>query len=56
VSLGGQAVERWPRRLFVSEPLARDAVEFFLKAGKRTPLHRWVDAAGFPRETVWELA
>jgi hypothetical protein len=56
VVLGGQAVERWPRQLFVSELLARDAVEFFLQVGKRTPLHNWVGAAGFPRETVWEVA
>ena len=56
VALGGQAVERWPRQLFVSEQLARDAVEFFLNVGKRTPSHGWVSADGFPRETVWELA
>jgi hypothetical protein len=56
VALGGQAVERWPRQLFVSKRLAHDAVEFFLNAGKRTPLHSWVRADGFPRQTVWELA
>lgn len=56
VVLGGQAVERWPRQLFVSEQLARDAVEFFLNAAKRTPWHSWVSADGFPRQTVWELA
>jgi hypothetical protein len=27
-----------------------------LHAGKRTPLHNWVGADGFPRETVWEVA
>lgn len=56
VVLGGQAVERWPRQLFVSELLARDAVEFFLHAGKRTPLHKWIGADGFPRKTIWEIA
>jgi hypothetical protein len=56
VMLGGQAVERWPRQLFVSEHLARDAVEFFLRAGKCTPGHSWVTADGFPRETVWEAS
>jgi hypothetical protein len=56
VALGGQAVERWPRQLFVSELLARDAVEFFLHAGKRTPLHHWVRADDFPRHIVWEVA
>ena len=56
VALGGQAVERWPRQLFVSAQVARDAVEFFLHVGKRTPLHNWVGADGFPRQTVWEVA
>jgi hypothetical protein len=54
INLGGQALERWPPQLFVSDGLARAAVEFFLRTGKRSPLHAWVDTGGFPRETVWE--
>ena len=35
IDLGGQALERWPRRLFVSDHVAREAVEYFLRTGKR---------------------
>ena len=33
INLGGQALELWPRELFVSEVLATDALEHFLEHG-----------------------
>ena len=54
IVLGGQALERWPRQLFVSNRLAHDAVEFFLCTGRRNTILDWVTTGGFLRETVWE--
>ena len=54
INLGGQALERWPRELFVPEPLAHQALGRFLNSGRRDPALRWVRTDGFPRETVWE--
>lgn len=34
INLGGQALERWPRELFVSEDLATVALEHFLDYGE----------------------
>ena len=54
IVLGGQVQERWPRELFVSPDLAREALDFLLQTGKqRTTLH-WVGTSVIPRETVWE--
>jgi hypothetical protein len=36
IVLGGQVQERWPRELFVSPDLAREALDFFLEAGSRS--------------------
>jgi hypothetical protein len=49
-----QVQERWPRELFVSLDLAREALDFFLEAGKQKPTLHWVRTGGIPRETVWE--
>ncbi len=54
INLGGQALELWPKQLFVAEELAVRAVSFFLDTGKRTPAHRWVETGAFPRRVVWE--
>jgi hypothetical protein len=52
VNLGGQALERWPSELFVSEPLAHQALDGFLNSGRQDPeLHR-VRIDRFPREIV----
>jgi hypothetical protein len=51
IVLGGQVQERWPRELFVSPVLAREALDFFLEAGKQKPTMHWVRTGGIP---VWE--
>jgi hypothetical protein len=54
VELGGQALERWPRELFVSAERATQALNHFLEFGKQDPALEWVRIDGFPRETLWE--
>ena len=54
VELGGQALERWPRELFVSPELATEAMNHFLERGKQHPALEWVRIDGFPREALWE--
>jgi len=54
INLGGQALERWPRELFVSEVLAAESLEYFLDYGKRKPSLCWTETGAFPRETIWE--
>jgi hypothetical protein len=54
INLGGQALERWPHELFVSEVLATEAVEHFLEHGELKPLLSWIGTGQFPRETIWE--
>jgi hypothetical protein len=54
VKLGGQALERWPRELFVSTEHATHALNHFLERGKQDPAFEWVRIDGFPRETLWE--
>ena len=54
VNLGGQALERWPSELFVSEPVAHQALECFLISGRQDPGLHWVGIDGFPRQIVWE--
>lgn len=54
VELGGQALERWPRDLFVSAEHATLALNHFLEHGKQDPALEWVRIDGFPRETLWE--
>lgn len=53
INLAGQALERWPAELFVSEQLAVEAVDYFLGCGKRNPAQSWVASGAFQRETVW---
>jgi hypothetical protein len=54
VELGGQALERWPRELFVSAERATQALNHFLQFGKQDPALEWIRLDAFPRETVWD--
>ena len=54
VELGGQALERWPRELFVSAERATHALIHFLDHGKQDPALEWVRIDAFPREAPWE--
>ena len=54
MELGGQALERWPRELFVPWGLAAQALDHFLEFGKQQPALEWIRLDGFPRETLWE--
>ncbi len=54
MELGGQALERWPRELFVPWELATQALNHFLEFGKQQPALEWIRLDGFPRETLWE--
>lgn len=54
VELGGQALERWPRELFVPAERAIQALHHFLEFGKQDPGLEWVRIDAFPREIVWE--
>lgn len=56
IELGGQALERWPAELFVSERLAVEALEWFLAHGSEKPGLHWFRIDGFPRETIWDHA
>ena len=52
VNLGGQALERWPRELFVPTALATEALEYFLDRAKRKPSLFWTGTGDFSRETL----
>lgn len=54
MELGGQALERWPRELFVSVEHATQALNYFLAHGRRDPALEWVRIDAFPREVLWE--
>jgi hypothetical protein len=54
VNLGGQALERWPRELFVSEALASMALEHFLEHGELNPSLSWTGTGEFRRESIWQ--
>lgn len=54
MELGGQALELWPRELFVPWELATQALNHFLEFGKQQPALEWIRLDGFPRETLWE--
>jgi hypothetical protein len=54
MELGGQALERWPRELFVSPERATKALNHFLEHGKQDPALEWIRIDAFPRETLWE--
>jgi len=54
IELGGQALERWPRQLFVSAELAIQALIHFLDCGKLDPALAWIGIDAFPREILWD--
>jgi hypothetical protein len=54
INLGGQALERWPRELFVAEALAAEALEYFLDYATLKPSLSWAGTGDFPREIIWE--
>jgi hypothetical protein len=54
IEMGGQALEKWPRQLFVGTERALETLDFFLKTGKQSGTQRWVRTDAFPREVVWE--
>jgi hypothetical protein len=54
VELGGQALERWPRELFLAAEVATQALSHFLDDGAQDPALEWIRIDGFPRETLWE--
>jgi len=54
IEMGGQALEKWPRQLFVDSERALEALDSFLKTGKQDGTHHWVRTDAFPREIVWE--
>lgn len=55
IEMGGQALEKWPRQLFVGSEFAREALEAFLADGRQKPALRWVRTdGGFPRQIVWD--
>lgn len=53
INLGGQALERWPRELFVPESLAAEALEYFLEHWRLKPSLSWTRTGEFPRESIW---
>jgi hypothetical protein len=54
IEMGGQALEKWPRQLFVDADRALEALVFFLKTGKQDGAQHWVRTDAFPREILWE--
>ena len=54
INLGGQALERWPRELFVSEEIAAEALKYFFEYAQLKPSLSWTGTGEFPRETIWQ--
>jgi hypothetical protein len=54
IEMGGQALEKWPRQLFVESERVLEALDFFLHTGQQKGQLHWVRTDGFPREIVWE--
>lgn len=54
INIGGQALERWPQELFVSEALAAESLEHFLEHGEPKPSLSWTRTGDFPRDTIWQ--
>lgn len=52
VELGGQGQELWPKELFVSLPLAAQAVLHLIGTTRRDPSLAWVAISAFPRKKV----
>jgi len=54
IELGGQALEKWPRELFVPRETAAAVFETFLRTGRQDPSFTWVANDAFAREVLWE--
>ena len=54
IELGGQALERWPRELFVPPETAAAVFETFLRTGRQDSSLTWVANDAFAREVLWE--
>jgi len=54
IELGGQALERWPRELFVPRETAAAVFETFLRTGRQDPSVTWIANDAFAREVLWE--
>lgn len=54
IELGGQALEKWPRELFVSRETAAAVFETFIRTGRQDPSVSWVANEAFDREVLWE--
>ena len=54
IELGGQALERWPRELFVPRETAAVVFETFLRTGRQDSSVTWVANDAFAREVLWE--
>jgi hypothetical protein len=54
IELGGQALEKWPRELFVPRAVATQALQTFLQTGRQDTSFIWVPNDGFEREIIWE--
>ena len=52
VCLGGQVIERWPKELFLTAPLAKRVMTEFLGTGQPSREVRWIRLDRFKRETV----
>src|SRR6267143_4429280 len=48
IILGGQTLERWPRKLFGSDALSAKSLKYFLDYGKRKPSLCWIRTGKFP--------
>jgi len=54
IELGGQALEKWPRELFVPREIAAAVFETFLRTGRQDSSFTWVANDAFAREVLWE--
>lgn len=54
IELGGQALEKWPRELFVPRETAAAVFETFLRTGRQDSSVTWVANDAFAREVLWE--
>jgi hypothetical protein len=54
IELGGQALERWTRELFVPRETAAAVFETFIRTGRQDPAFTWVANDAFARKVLWE--
>ena len=54
IELGGQALEKWPRELFVTRQVAAQILRTFLNTARQDASFVWVANDAFDREVIWE--